>query len=945
MDHDPSFMQNCGTSENVPNNEKRRLSPDNVHSGPGDKQGKGKKLCQDNDQAMWPQYFHDALSAVLAFVSSKNSIPTTYTTVKSSVENLLKFPLEISSIAELKALLPDLIIFSYSQSDSIQVEEPQERTAVRKQTQVLVLDFKDRPKGQRTRNYGFQYRKPPKSTNASLQKILHKRNDMFREAVNELLRTFESPENAVEYLRRAAYQHMPTDPTTPSSSNILRIPDPENRISMNDVISQIKNERFYHQQLVFRRTIEAKKAKIVTLDPPLSPMISQVLVSCRKISLFYSHQVAAIHAISNGKNVVVSTSTASGKSLIYQVPILKHLEQNPDVTAILVYPTKAYTYDGDTAQESRAIIRQAASLLFTNFDTLHMSILPYEELWRRYFFIDMFNELHYYSGLLGRKIVRRLRRLCAAVGNRHVQFVSCTATIFNPLSHMQVLTGLAISDIVVILEDGAPSGQKDILLWNPRANREDSKTVESSGISEATTLMIYLMTRGIRVILFCKVGISRLYTYFRNSDMYTLKLRKVCELAMKSLITTLGNEGRHDILQRVKPYRGGYSATERRAIERDAFSGHLLGIIATNALELGVDIGILDAVIMLGFPGTISSFRQQAGRAGRRARDSLAILIADPFPIDQHYLEHPTELFEQKSDDINIDINSLEVLEAHLQCAAYEMPICATDETYFGPTMLQICEEKLSKDNDGWFYTNPELLPFPAKDISIRGAIEDKYTVIRVRSSGKADIVLEELEVSRAMFELYEGGVFMHQGMAFVVKEINHDLQLAIVLRANVNYITSPRDYTNVDALETRRIKEFPTTRAFYGRVNIYVKVFGFFKIKDNVILDAVELETPAWDRETTGFWIDVSETTLNLLKENQIAPSAAIHSAQHAFLNQFYLARDVGTECKAPEKEYKATESRRKRPARLIFYDSIGKGGGVATKAFDNSRWLFALG
>ncbi|KAG6897838.1 hypothetical protein C0992_010326 [Termitomyces sp. T32_za158] len=396
---------------------------------------------------------------------------------------------------------------------------------------------------------------------------------------------------------------------------------------------------------------------------------------------------------------------------------------------------------------------------------------------------------------------------------------------------MSKIFGLTSEEIEAITKDGAPSGTKDFLVWNPPHIDEKVPSLgRHSSITEATGLMRFFMKRGIRVILFCKI-------------------RKVCELAMKTLRADLSNEGRLDILERTMPYRGGYSREDRRKIEQDAFNGRLLGIVATNALELGVDIGVLDAVIMLGFPVTIASFRQQAGRAGRRLKDSLAVLVADPYPIDQYYVTHPEELYEKSNDELVIDLNNKPLLEAHLQCAAQEMPLSHEDEKYFGDLFKEVCETQLVKDQDGWYHTNPKFLPYPSKFISILkvtdspvgGAQEETYAVVNVtkaEQSGGRSSVLEEVEISRAIFEIYEGGV-------------------------------------------------------------------------------SVDLETPAWQRETTGVWIDVPKALLELFLLKGINPAEAIHAAQHAVLNRFSLAQDLKTECKVAEKEYKMAESKRKRPAR----------------------------
>ncbi|KAG6869067.1 hypothetical protein C0993_003387 [Termitomyces sp. T159_Od127] len=784
------------------------------------------------------------------------------------------------------AILPDLIKFSYIPRNELRVTEDSLKGRRKKSPDysesigtstttvalededdhVLVLEFVDNAKGKKTTGNSIVV--VPALQPAGVKKLVEKRNERFQEAVSEFLLSPSGLVDPVNALKAAARAHIPVNPSGDqsefSAKKFMDIPNFHDRPLIDDIITELKEQ--------------TKEALTAILEPPLSPSITQAFLNFRRITTLYSHQVAAIHALAQNKHVIVSTSTASGKSVIYQVPVLRFLEADPSATAIFVYPTKALaqdqkaameqllyacpglqylkvaTYDGDTPQELRSEVRETSSIIFTNFDMIHASILPHEDLWRRV--------------------------------------------------HMSKIFGLTSEEIEAITKDGAPSGSKDFLVWNPPPIDERVPSLgRHSSITEATGLMRFLMKRGIRVILFCKI-------------------RKVCELAMRTLRADLSSEGRLDILERTMPYRGGYSREDRRQIEQDAFNGRLLGIVATNALELGVDIGALDAVIMLGFPMTIASFRQQAGRAGRRLKDSLAVLVADSYPIDQYYVTHPEELYEKPIDELVIDFDNKPLLEAHLQCAAQEMPLSHEDEKYFGVLFKEVCETQLVKDDDGWYHTNPKFLPFPSKFISIRGVQEETYAVInitKVEQSGGRSSLLEEVEVSRAIFEIYEGGVFMHQGLAFIVREVSHDSKIAHVTRADVNWITSPRDFTNVDAVQTYRIKEIKGSfyRVYYGKVAVEVKVFGFFKIRNKVILEAVDLETPAWQRETTGVWIDVPKALLELFLLKGINPAEAIHAAQHAILNQFSLAQDLKTECKAAEKEYKLAESKRKRPAR----------------------------
>ncbi|KAF9234482.1 P-loop containing nucleoside triphosphate hydrolase protein [Melanogaster broomeanus] len=806
---------------------------------------------------------------------------------------------------------------------------------------VLILEFAENSKGKKDQS-GLGLSLPPAMSPAQTKKLIESRDERFTRAVNELLSATPAGEDPVELLQAAARDHIP-------AAVKATIPSPEERNSIDDVVLEIQEQEWYKNQIVDRRTFAAREAREGTLDESLSESIQQALRDARKISSLYLHQAAAINAIWRKKHVIISTSTASGKSVIYQVPLLRLLEEDPTATAIFVYPTKALaqdqksaleqllwscpglqhikvaTYDGDTSQECRTDIRETASVIFTNFDMIHASILPHEELWRSFLKklkLLAVDELHYYADLFGShvaQVIRRFRRVCAAVGNKRTIFVSCSATIAKPAQHMKRLFG--IEEVEEITEDGAPSGIKDYLVWDPPCVDDQApKLGRHSSILEATRLMRFLMKRGIRVILFCKI-------------------RKACELSMKTLRADLSAEGRLDVLAKVMPYRGGYSQEDRRRIEKEAFSGNLLGIVATNALELGVDIGVLDAVIMLGFPFGIANFRQQAGRAGRRTRDSLAVLVSDNLPIDQHYVKHPDDLYNKPVDELMVDLDSKFIIEAHLQCAAQEMPLSKDDHVYFGPHLAELSDKKLIKDKDGWYHTHPKFLPYPARHVSIRGAEEEKYTLVDITKAGVPK-VLEEIELSRALFEVYEGAVFMHQGLTFIVKEVSHDAKMGKVVRADVNWITSPRDFTNVDAKQTWRIKAIPNSPqlTYFGRVDVVTVVFGFYKIRNKKILDTVYIDTPPWERQGFGFWLDVPKNVLSFMRAKGLRPAEAIHAASHAWMNQFALAAELRTECKAAEKEYKLAESQRKRPARLIFYDASGKSG-VSAQGFDHGK------
>ncbi|KAH9981492.1 P-loop containing nucleoside triphosphate hydrolase protein [Lactifluus volemus] len=930
----------------------------------------------------WPDYLEEifkALNTVLAFCTSRKQFATSFNSLRSSIEGLLKRPLELEKVAEIKALLPELLTFAYVPANHLKfngsTQQPEPRTDVYsdyvdstqsaqfdENEHVLILEMDDSMVRKKRLPVDSAALAPESLDVTSVKQLIEKRNALFSKAVDELLEAFSDAVDPVSLLAASARAHIPHNTSLGGGAESSHIPNSENRQPMDQIVEGIYGQKWYLNQIKYRRTIDEKVGSIGTSDPPLSHTIVTALRDARGITTLYSHQTNAIAALSQGKNVIVSTSTASGKSVIYQVPLLQMLEHDKRAKALFIYPTKALaqdqkaaleqllsscpgledtfvsTYDGDTPQDARPTIRDTASVLFTNIDTIHASILPHEERWRRFLKnlkLVVVDELHYYHDMLGSHValvMRRMRRICAAVGNRGIRFVSCSATISRPSEHMKTIFGL--EDVEAITQDGAPSGRKEFLLWDaPKA----------SPISQAILIMSYLMKRGVRVILFCQT-------------------RKSCELAMKTLRTTLSMEQRYDILNRVMPYRGGYQPSERRKIEQEAFSGRLLGLIATNALELGVDIGVLDAVVVCGFPMSLAGFRQQIGRAGRRARDSLAIYVAEPCGTDSHYVAYPDDLFDKPTSDLVVNLESPLIIEAHLQCAALEMPLSSEDTCWFGPLTTTLCETKLVRDEEGWFHTHPKHLPYPAGSLSIRGADEEKYTVIDVSSTGFgvrgrilrrprfqehcSNCTKELYSCTRAKLSSSKRSITTQSKRGSYERMLVGSQPPGAPCSARAVYHSRqliPRDFTDINPIQTWRIREIKGSprRALYGRIDVRTIVYGYHKIRssDQRIIESVEVDMPPYENVTTGMWIDVSREALHFLDAEAIDRAAAIHSASHAFLNQFPMAADLRTECKTPEKEMKAKESPRKRPARLIFYDLVGKSiGGVAARAFDHA-------
>ena len=954
----------------------------------------------------WPDEFiglektHRALNLVYTFCCTRKHLATTFETIKKAVEGHIKRELLIQDVASIKALIPRAINFAYVDEASLQVAVLGEEDGIKggrakefrsldlskkddgstengHDKELLLFEFIDGDlKRQVTNAKTGEPTKPfrklreedlkmPVYSQKQMMKLIEKRNVKFTSAINAFLNehSAEVGTEPVQALRERSEMYIPvsleSQRATPGPAPARPPPTiPKDRDSIPEIVGQINSMEWYTGQIVpdGHRVFDPQPPIFGDLKFQLTQNLVNALYNTRGITQLYSHQAEAINNLYDGFNVIVATSTSSGKSLIYQVPMLHELEHNPQARGMYIFPTKALaqdqrrsmkemlrfmpgleetivdTFDGDTAMSDRNMIRDDGRIIFTNPDMLHITILPQEDKWRtflqnlRYVVVD---ELHVYNGLFGSHvafIMRRLRRICAAVGNRHVKFISCSATVANPEEHMRTIFG--VENIKLTDFDGSPSGRKEFLCWNtPFKDPADPSSGRGDTMAETARLFCQLILRGVRVIAFCRV-------------------RKQCEV----LITAVRNEAtaleRQDLAARVMGYRGGYSPQDRRKIEKEMFDGKLMGIIATNALELGVDIGSLDAVITVGFPYTIANLRQQSGRAGRRNKDSLSVLVGDCFATDQYYMDNPDEIFTKPNCELQVDLTNMLVLEGHIQCAAFEMPIRTDeDQIYFGKQLPEIAEERMVKDPLNFYHCNDRFRPQPSKCVAIRDTEDGHFAVVDITNN--RNIVLEEVEPSRAFFTIYEGGIFLHQGHTYLVREFSPDKRLAKVTLVKVDWTTQQRDYTDIDPIETEAIRRLPApslSRAFYGAIQIHQLVFGFFKIdKKRRILDAVQVDNPPIDIYSKGLWLDVPKRALAILDSRRLNVAAAIHAAEHAILSlmpQFVVSMpgDVRTECKVAIKEFARKETSRKRPARLTFYDAKGgaSGSGISTKAFE---------
>ncbi|GES57413.1 DEAD/DEAH box helicase [Aspergillus terreus] len=980
--------------------------------------------------APWPDLFkrlsqtHRALNLVYTFCCTRKHFATTFENIRKAVQAQTGQQLAVEEIARVRVLVPRAIRFEYVDEAKLEVMIVGEKEAVEtygrrglhgdvdervdedgeggaaSETKALLFEFVDgdlkrevqNPKtgeGMKpVRRMKDEDLKMPVYSQKQMLALIEKRNKKFTDAIDAfLVRCEDESVDPVERLEseKDAWIPVPPDDVGKSEKKVVKPPReiPKERKSMSEIIAEIREMDWYTAQIVpeGHRVFDAQPAIYGELTFQLSQNMVNALYNTKGITQFYSHQAEAINHLYEGHNVIVSTSTSSGKSLIYQVPMLHELEHDHASRGLYIFPTKALaqdqrrsmtellqfmdglehtmveTFDGDTPMECRNGIRDEARIIFTNPDMLHITILPQENAWRTFLqnlkFVVV-DELHVYNGLFGSHvafIMRRLRRICAAVGNRHVRFISCSATVANPEEHMKAIFGL--DDVKLIDFDGSPSGRKEFICWNtPFKDPKDPTSGRGDTVAETARLFCQLILRGARVIAFCRI-------------------RKLCEVLLQAVRNEFQALDRAEVGKMVMGYRGGYSPQDRRRIEQEMFEGRLMGIVATNALELGVDIGSLDAVVTMGFPYSISNLRQQSGRAGRRNKDSLSVLVGDRYPTDQYYMKNPEELFTRPNCELQVDLANELVLEGHIQCAAFEMPIRPdADGEYFGAQLGEFAATRLVRDALGYYHCHERFRPQPARCVAIRDTEDQHFAVVDTTHGRNA--VLEEVEASRAFFTIYEGGIFLHQGQTYLVQELSPERRVARVVRVHVDWNTMQRDYTDIDPVETETMRAItPATRAFYGAIRIHAVVYGFFKIdKRGRVLDAVAVDNPPIDRLSKGMWLDVPKTALDILASRRLNIAAAIHAAEHAVLSllpTFVISSpgDVRTECKVAKKELGrnlrlAVEHQqqnqegnpaslrekvrqlkppsRQRPARLTFYDAKGgaSGSGIAGKAFE---------
>jgi DEAD/DEAH box helicase domain-containing protein len=633
----------------------------------------------------------------------------------------------------------------------------------------------------------------------------------------------------------------------------------------------------------------------------LPPVIVEILKS-RGIEKLYSHQAAAAALAHDGKNIVVVTPTASGKTLCYNVPILSAMAQNPETRALYLFPTKAlaqdqlselgrwteklgdavrtFTYDGDTPQDARKAIRSRANLVITNPDMLHTGILPHHTKWERlfenlrYIVID---ELHYYRGVLGShlaNVLRRLKRIANFYGSKP-QFICTSATIANPAE----LASHILEEAVALVEDnGAPASEKVFVFYNPPVVNPQLG-IRRSYLNETRRLARLFLARGLGTIVFA------------NS-----------RLAAEILVTYLKEDfaRRPGSPETVRGYRGGYLPHERREIERDLRDGRLTGVVATNALELGIDIGSLDAAVLAGYPGTIASTWQRAGRAGRRQGASAVMLIASSSPLDQFIVQNPDYFFGRSPEHGHVNPDNLQILLDHLKCAAFELPL--REEERFGPHELRVLCEHLAergflhRTSGGWHWISES---YPADAISLRSVSSDNFVVVDTTDEPR---IIAEVDFSSALTTIHEKAIYLQNGEQYHVDHLDYAERKAYVRECDSEYFTDAISYARITILETFASEPNGPARKDHGEVQVNTQVVGFKKIKFHTMenVGSGELMLPEQEMHTTAFWLTLPQALLGKLPftaEDRLNGVRGLSSALHAIATLLLMcdARDLG--------------------------------------------------
>jgi DEAD/DEAH box helicase domain-containing protein len=681
------------------------------------------------------------------------------------------------------------------------------------------------------------------------------------------------------------------------------------------------------EELAYLAEIPSREAGVVPVPEELHPRVRDALAE-RGLACLYRHQAEAFAAARRGEHLVVATGTASGKTLAFNLPVLDALAPEPKLRALYLYPTKALAqdqaralasfrlprlrpaiYDGDTESERRWQIRKWANVILTNPDMLHIGVLPHHDRWGdvlqnlRYVIVD---EAHVYRGVFGSHVANVLRRLrrAAAVYGAEPQFLLASATIANPGELAHALLGL---DATVVADDAAPRAARTLAFWNPPVLDEQLQ-LRASPLGEGSRLLAELVARGLRTICFAKS-------------------RKAAELIHRFACERVGPK----LAERLSPYRAGYTPAQRREIERRLVEGELLGVTATDALELGIDIGLLDCAISVGFPGTVASLRQQWGRAGRRTK-GLAVLVASEDALDQFFMREPEALTGRRVEAAILDHANPRVLDGHVRAAAFEAPLDERDARFLGAEALERAEAleqagELKRTKAGFVWAGRD---YPAARFSLRSTTPDAFSVVDAATGAVLGIVERE----RAYSTVHEGAIYLHLGDSYRVLGLDLDARTALVEPFQGDYYTQAKKETTTAIERAELVERRLGTEVSFGSVSVTEQVVAYQKkaIRDQATLDLVPLDLPATTFETEAVWYLPEPWMLEGLTDMPRL-LGSLHAAEHSMIALLPLWAmcdrwDIGG--LSTNLHFQTN-----RPT-VFIYDGHAGGVGIARRGFD---------
>lgn len=693
--------------------------------------------------------------------------------------------------------------------------------------------------------------------------------------------------------------------------------------------SQFEEMEKYKGQVVYVERLPSRSAQFGSLIDPLPKEIEDFLTK-KNISL-WSHQTEVVEAVRRKENVILSTSTASGKTLAFNLPTFERLIEDPLASALYLYPLKALAndqaeeiktmekalgiktnsaiYDGDTSQSKRANIRNKSRIILSNPYALHQ-YLPNSHLWERFFSnlsVVIVDEAHWYRGVFGSNfamLMRRLRRIAARYGSDPT-FILASATIGNPKQHAESLIG---KPFVEVSNDGAPHGPKEFILWNPINDPNKSMYSQTSQL------------------------VAHLAKTKKSSICFTVS-RRMTELVAKWAQQEAPKS-------KIISYQGGYLPHERREIEASLRNGKVDAVVSTNALELGIDIGGLEVAVIAGYPGTICSTWQQAGRAGRSNSPSAAVLVGFEGPLDQYIMSHPNELFAKPHEEAVVDLFNPLILSGHIMCASAEVLITEKDERFFGPLMFKALEELqeknlLAKTDIGWTFQGT----FRPVDTVNLAAIGSNVFQVRVGNT-----VLETMSQRQVFSLAHPGAILTHRGEDFRIVSLDLEQKIATAEPDKVDYYTESLSRVDIDILNERESKTVGRSRLVIGDVRVREQFSAYKIIKGDSVLDILPLDLPQIEFETVAYWLvmpnDLRNEVISMkINDNESRSYAGgLHAAEHALIHMMPLL----SMCDPKDVGGLSTENYFSMGKSVIFvYDGFPGGIGIAEKAYENYERL----